>query len=81
MSQTSLWALKIQLKTSVEIMFTTRPKKLDTTENKTRKFMNTIRMFGFNFFFNWNIQSNKKATIVVIFDLYKVRFNIKTRLE
>lgn len=50
MSQTSLWALKIQLKTSVEIMFTTRPKKLDTTENKTRKFMNTIRMFGFIFF-------------------------------
>lgn len=50
MSQTSLWALKIQLKTSVEIMLTTRPKKLDTTENKTRKFMNTIRMFGFIFF-------------------------------
>lgn len=50
MSQTSLWALKIQLKTSVEFMFTTRPKKLDTTENKTRKFMNTIRMFGFIFF-------------------------------
>lgn len=45
-----MWALKIQLKTSVEIMFTTRPKKLDTTENKTRKFMNTIRMFGFIFF-------------------------------
>lgn len=39
---------KIQLKTSAEIMFTTRPRKLDTTD--AGKFMNTRRMFGLIFF-------------------------------
>lgn len=48
MSQTSLWASKIQLKTSAES--TTRPKKLDTCTTDAGKVLNTRRMFGFIFF-------------------------------
>lgn len=52
MNHTSLWTSKVQLKTSAEIMFTTRPKKFDTTDSaKTGIVMNTRRMFGFIFFF------------------------------
>lgn len=51
MNHTSLWTSKVQLKISAEIMFTKRPKELDTTDSaKTGKVMNTRRMFGFIFF-------------------------------
>lgn len=51
MNHTSLLTSKVQSKTSAEIMFTKRPKKLDTTDSaQTGKVMNTRRMFGFIFF-------------------------------
>lgn len=70
MSKTSLWTSKIQTITSIKITFTTRHKKLDTTDSgtpitKSGKVKYTRRMYGF-LCSNCNIQRNKKATISVI---------------
>lgn len=54
-SKPSLWTSKIQTTTSAKIIFTTRLKKLNTTDAdtptaKTGKVINTRRMYGFIFF-------------------------------
>lgn len=47
----TLWTSKEEIKTSAEIMFTTRPKELDTTDSaKSGKVMNTRGMFCFILF-------------------------------
>lgn len=70
MSKTSLWTSKIQTLTSSKITFTTRHKKLDTTDadTPTPKLGNVIytrRMYGF-LCSKCNYKRNKKATISVI---------------
>lgn len=70
MSKTSLWTSKIQTITSSKITFTTKHKKLDTTDSgtpitKSGKVKYTRCMYGF-LCSNCNIQRNKKATISVI---------------
>lgn len=70
MSKTSLWTSKIQTITLSKITFTTRHKKLDTTDSdtpttKSGKVIYTRRMYGF-LCSNWNIQRNKKATISIL---------------
>lgn len=70
MSKTLLWTSKIQTITSSKITFTTRHKKLVTTESdtpttKSGKVIYTRRMYGF-LCSNCTIQRNKKATISVI---------------
>lgn len=71
MNHTSLWTSKVQLKTSAEIMFTKRPKKLDTTDSaKTGKVMNTRRMFGLIFFLIETLKVIRRLQFQSYFDLY-----------